>query len=115
PWRSDPASAWRSSRRSSASSSRARATRPVGRRLSSAPRAMPVMSDRRRSRTVLAVLVLVSLLLLTLDYRQGDGGAVAILQRGALAVFAPVQEGLASVVRPIGGFFSSIGELGSLR
>lgn len=76
---------------------------------------MPVMSDRRRSRTVLAVLVLVSLLLLTLDYRQGDGGAVAILQRGALAVFAPVQEGLASVVRPIGGFFSSIGELGSLR
>lgn len=73
------------------------------------------MSDRRRSRTVLAVLVLVSLLLLTLDYRQGDGGAVATLQRGALTLFAPVQEGLASVVQPIGGFFASIGELGSLR
>lgn len=73
------------------------------------------MTDRRRTRTVLAVLVLVSLLLLTLDYRQGDGGPVATLQRGALTVFAPLQDGFASVVQPIGGFFASIGQLGSLR
>ncbi|HVM20708.1 MAG TPA: rod shape-determining protein MreC [Egibacteraceae bacterium] len=70
---------------------------------------------RRRSRTLLAVLVLVSLILITVDYRQGDGGAVAAIQRGALAVFGPVAEGFATVVRPVGGFFSAVGELGSLR
>src|SRR5687768_2382475 len=70
---------------------------------------------RRRSRTLLAVLVLVSLVLITFDYRQGDGGAVAAIQRGALTVFGPVAEGFGDVVRPIGGFFGGIGELGSLR
>ena len=70
---------------------------------------------RRRSRSLLAVLVLVSLILITVDYRQGDGGAVAAIQRGALTVFGPVAEGFGTVVRPIGSFFGAIGELGSLR
>ena len=75
-----------------------------------------MMSEpRRRGRTLLAVLVLTSLILITVDYRQGDGGAVAAIQRGVLTVFAPVAEGFATVVRPIGGFFGAIGELGSLR
>lgn len=73
------------------------------------------MRDRRRSPTLLAVLVLVSLVLLTLDYRQGDGGSIAAVQRGAMAVFAPVQEGFAAAVRPVGGFFGSIADLGRLR
>lgn len=73
------------------------------------------MPDRRRSPTILAVLVLVSLVLLTVDYRQGDGGAVDALQRGATAVFGPVQEGFAVAVRPIGSFLGSIAELGRLR
>src|SRR3712207_4966687 len=70
---------------------------------------------RRRSRSLLAVLVLVSLILITLDYRQGEGGAVSAIQRGALTVFGPVAEGFATVVRPVGNFFGAIGELGSLR
>lgn len=70
---------------------------------------------RRRGRTLLALLVLASLILITVDYRQGEGGAVAAIQRGVLTVFAPVAEGVATVVRPIGGFFGAIGELGSLR
>jgi rod shape-determining protein MreC len=75
-----------------------------------------MMSEpRRRGRTLLAVLVLASLILITVDYRQGDGGAVAAIQRGVLTVFAPVAEGFSAVVRPVGGFFSAIGELGSLR
>lgn len=73
------------------------------------------MPDRRRNTTVLAVLVLVSLVLLTMDYRQGDGGSVAAVQRGAMAVFSPIQEGFATVVSPVGGFFSSIAEYGQLR
>lgn len=73
------------------------------------------MSERRRSRSLLATLVSVSLVLLTLDYRQGDQGSIASVQRVAMATFAPLQEGFAAVVRPVGGFFSSIAELGSLR
>ena len=65
---------------------------------------------RRRNRAV-AVLVLVSLILLIVDLRDGGG----VLQRGATALFAPVQAAGAAIVRPIGGFFSSIGDLGSLR
>lgn len=61
------------------------------------------------------MLVLVSLILITVDYRQGDGGAVAAIQRGALTVFGPVAEGFATVVRPVGNFFGAIGDLGSLR
>ncbi|CAN5322522.1 rod shape-determining protein MreC [soil metagenome] len=72
-------------------------------------------SDRRRPRTLLAVLVLAALVLVTLDFRQGETGPLGALQNAALAVFAPVQEGLSSVVRPIGDFFFSIGQLASLR
>lgn len=69
----------------------------------------------RRSRTLVAVLAVAALALLTLDYRQGDSGLVAALQRTATAVLAPVQEGLADVVRPVGNFFEAIAELDELR
>lgn len=69
----------------------------------------------RRSRTLLVVLSVVSVVLLTLDYRQGDEGIVSAAQRGATSAFAPLQEGLAAVVRPIGDFFEGIVELGNLR
>ena len=61
------------------------------------------------------MLVLVSLILITVDYRQGDSGPVAAVQRGALTVFGPVAEGFATVARPVGDFFGAIGDLGSLR
>lgn len=73
------------------------------------------MSDRRRNPTLLAVLVLIALLLLTIDFRQGRTGLVAAVQRGALTVFAPVQDGLATVLRPAGALTESVGELLSLR
>lgn len=52
---------------------------------------------------------------MTLDYREGGTGPIGAVQRGALAVFGPVAEGFATVVRPVGGFFGSIRELGTLR
>lgn len=64
-----------------------------------------------KSNRTVAVLVLVSLVLLAVDLRDGGG----VLQRGASAVFSPLQAAGAAVVRPIGGFFSSIGDLGTLR
>ena len=73
------------------------------------------MPDHGRSRTWLAVLALVSLVILTVDFREGQDGPLATLQRGALTVFAPIQEGFAAVVRPVGAFFSAIGQVGDLR
>lgn len=73
------------------------------------------MPDRRRSRTLLAVLTLVALVLITVDYRAGTTGPVATLQRGALQVFGPVQDAFASAVRPVGNFFSALAELDDLR
>lgn len=64
---------------------------------------------------MLAVLVLSSLVLLTVDYRQGEAGAIAALQRTALSMVAPLQEGVAAVTRPIANFTGSLAELGRLR
>ena len=57
----------------------------------------------RHPRTLLAVLGLIALVLITLDYRDGASGPIATLQRGATAVVAPLQDGFAAAVRPIGG------------
>lgn len=73
------------------------------------------MSDRRRNPTMLAVLVLVSLVLITMDYRQGESGWIAVVQRGAVTAFAPVQDGFAAALRPIGGVIGSVTQLGRLR
>ena len=67
-----------------------------------------------RRRTVIAAFLLIALAFITLDFRE-SGGPVGGLQRGADAVFSPIQEGFAAVVRPIGGFFGSIFDLGTLR
>lgn len=61
------------------------------------------------------MLVLTALVLVTLDYRGGEAGPVAAMQRVALALYGPLQGGFAAIVRPVGGFLSSIGQLGTLR
>lgn len=73
------------------------------------------MDDRRRGRALLAILTLVALVLITLDYREGDDGALAAVKRGALVVFAPVQDGFATVTGTIGGLVDDVREYTSLR
>lgn len=68
-----------------------------------------------RSRSTLVILILVSVGLMTLSYRQGSTGPLARVERGATTVVAPVQRGFAALVRPIGGLLASIGQLGHLR
>ena len=67
-----------------------------------------------RRRTIVAAFLLIALAFITLDFRE-SGGPVGTLQRGADAVFQPIQDGFAAVVRPIGGFFGGIWDIGSLR
>ena len=69
----------------------------------------------RRARTVLAVLLAASIVLITIDFRQPDGGPVDRLQRLAIAVFGPLQQGASAVVRPVPDLAGGVAELGGLR
>lgn len=71
--------------------------------------------DSRRLRLILALLILTSFTLITVDYRGGEGTALSGLRRGAVAVVGPMQRAVTRVVRPIGNALSSIGDLGSLQ
>jgi rod shape-determining protein MreC len=71
--------------------------------------------SRRRQLTVLAVLMAAAVVLITIDFRQPDGGPVDRLQRLAIAVFGPLQRGASAVVRPVAGLAGEAAELGGLR
>jgi rod shape-determining protein MreC len=64
----------------------------------------------RRRRAVLALLVAVSLILLSAYFGEADGGPLHGVQRGIVTVLSPIQQGASVVltpVRDIAGFFSS--------
>ena len=69
----------------------------------------------RRARTVLAVLLAAAIVLITIDFRQPDGGPVDRLQRLAITVFGPLQRGASVVVRPVADLAGGVSELGGLR
>jgi rod shape-determining protein MreC len=63
----------------------------------------------RRRRLVLALLVAVSLILLTAYFGESPSSPLHSLQRGIVEVFSPVQEGASKVLKPvrdIAGWFS---------
>jgi len=68
-----------------------------------------------RGRVLLVALLGVSIVLITLDFRQGDGGPLDRARDISSAVVDPIQRGFTAVFRPVGNFFSSVGELSSLR
>ncbi|MDX1658645.1 MAG: rod shape-determining protein MreC [Nitriliruptorales bacterium] len=71
--------------------------------------------QRRRSRALLAVLVLLTLVLVTIDFRSGDQGPFDRVRGLATAVFGPVQDGLSTLVQPIGTAIDNVTGLFSLR
>jgi rod shape-determining protein MreC len=52
---------------------------------------------------------------ITLDFRQSPEGPLERAKDISSAIVAPIQRGIATVFRPIGNFFSSIGDLTNLR
>lgn len=70
---------------------------------------------RRRARAVLAVLLVAAVVVITLDFREGQQGPIGRLQNAAVAVFGPVQRATGSVLRPVGDFFGGVAQLGRLR
>jgi rod shape-determining protein MreC len=59
-------------------------------------------------------LVVTSLMTITLDFRAGERGPLAALGRVSLTIITPLQEAVAAVFRPIGAFFSTLANLGTL-
>ena len=68
-----------------------------------------------RGRLLLLVFIALSIVVITLDFRQGESGPLERAKDLSAAAVAPLQRGLTAVARPVGNFFASIGELGRLR
>jgi rod shape-determining protein MreC len=67
--------------------------------------------QRRRARLLLVLLVLSALVLVTVDFRSGEEGSLHRLRGIATTVFQPIQDGLATVVRPVGDAAGGVGDL----
>jgi rod shape-determining protein MreC len=67
-----------------------------------------------RGRLLLLVFLALSILIITLDFRDATGPLDRVRDISQ-AVVAPIQRGLTTVTRPVGNFFSSLGDLASLR
>ena len=70
------------------------------------------MSDKvvRRRRAVLAILVLLSLFLLTVYFGENVNGGLHAVQRGAMEVLAPIQEGADRALKPARDLFGWFGD-----
>ena len=68
-----------------------------------------------RGRLLLLAFLALSLVVITLDYRAGGEGPLERAKDISTTVVAPIQRGLTTVFRPVGDFFSSLGDLSRLR
>lgn len=70
------------------------------------------MHDRavRRRRAVVAALVALSLILLTAYFGESSGGGLHAVQRGAMEVLSPIQEGASRALKPIRDLFGWFGD-----
>ena len=71
-----------------------------------------MMHDKvvRRRRAVLAVLVLLSLFLLTAYFGESSSGTLHAVQRGTMEVLAPIQEGANRALKPFRDLFGWFGD-----
>ncbi|HKE53174.1 MAG TPA: rod shape-determining protein MreC [Actinomycetota bacterium] len=76
---------------------------------------MAVRSRARSTRLLVVALVSVSLVTITVDYREGANGPLASMGDAALTVVGPLQEAVSKVTHPIGNFFSTLFRLPSIR
>jgi rod shape-determining protein MreC len=60
-------------------------------------------------------LVSISLITITVDYREGSGGPLNAVGNAAVTLITPLQEAVSKVTHPIGNFFSTLVRLPSIR
>ena len=68
-----------------------------------------------RGRLLVLIFLALSVVIITLDFRGGSSGPLNSVRDFAQTVVAPIQRGITTVTRPVGNFFSSIGDLADLR
>jgi rod shape-determining protein MreC len=74
------------------------------------------MFDRtRRLRLLVISLVIVSLTIITVDFRSHGHGPLDKIGHVAMTIIGPVQRGLVTILHPIGSFFSGIGRAPGLE
>ncbi|MEV0401034.1 rod shape-determining protein MreC [Actinoallomurus sp. NPDC050550] len=66
------------------------------------------MNDTRRTRAVLGILLLISLAMITVDYRGGDHSPLRGLRSFGEAIFGPIEGAAAAVVTPVGHAFDTV-------
>ncbi|GAA4639157.1 rod shape-determining protein MreC [Actinoallomurus vinaceus] len=66
------------------------------------------MNDTRRTRAVLGILLLISLAMITIDYRGGDDSPLRGLRSFGEAIFGPIEGAAAAVVTPVGHALDTI-------
>jgi rod shape-determining protein MreC len=72
-------------------------------------------SRPRGTRLLVVALVSLSLVIITLDYREGSTGPLAAAGRWTQTTMAPLQQAVSTVTRPVGDFFSGLAHLPSLQ
>jgi rod shape-determining protein MreC len=68
-----------------------------------------------RGRVLLLACLALAIVLITLNFRGPEGGAVRRAKDFAVAIVAPIQRGFAAATQPVGDFFSSLGDLADIR
>lgn len=68
-----------------------------------------------RHRLALAALLAATATVVTLDFRQNQGGTLHRLENLAVSVVAPLQDGLGQVFRPVDNLISDIQSFGSIK
>ena len=68
-----------------------------------------------RGRLLLIAFLILSIVVITLDFRRNPGGPIERAKDITAAIVAPVQRGFSRVARPVGDFFSALGDLSDLR
>ena len=71
------------------------------------------MRDNRRTRLVLALLLLTAFTLITLDYRAKGGGFFGSVRSTASSWFGPVERLAANIARPVRNAADAVGSIGS--
>ncbi|GAA3229128.1 rod shape-determining protein MreC [Actinocorallia longicatena] len=66
------------------------------------------MRDTGRTRLVLGILLTLSLVFITVDYRGGDDSPLRGLRGVGATVFGPLERVAAAVVRPVGNTFDAV-------
>ncbi len=75
---------------------------------------MAARSGPRNTRLLVVGLVVASLAIITVDYREGDSGPLADMGRAAHTFMAPLQEAVTNATHPVGDFFSGLAHLPTL-